>query len=127
MTQFNTIFGQLATYLNECEPKPTYAAADEVIESDTDYTIHLEVPGMDKSSLSIDIDSNKLIITGDKKESAGKILSSTRTFKKFKNVYTLSPKIDTAGISAILKDGVLTITLPKSKDAHPKHIDIQLG
>ena len=125
---YTDAFSNLFKFVNsDLNSELTYTAADDVIDNGETFTINLEVPGVDSSSIDVKVENGKLIISGDKKTTAENVLSSNRKFKKFKNVYSLGNKVDTDNINAKLKDGVLTLTLPKSKDAQPKTIDIKLG
>ena len=125
---YTDAFSNLFKFVNsDLNSELTYTAADDVIDNGETFTINLEVPGVDSSSIDVKVENSKLIISGDKKTTTENVLSSSRKFKKFKNVYTLANKVDTNKIEAKLKDGVLTLTLPKSKDAQPKTIDIKLG
>ena len=121
---FNNMFKLVDSELSE--PK-SYVAADEVIDTEESFVVNLEVPGVSIEDISVKVENSKLIVSGDKKSTSENVLSSNRKFKKFKNVYSLGNKVNVDGIEAKLKDGVLSLSLPKSKEAQPKTIEIKLG
>lgn len=89
-------------------------------EGEFAYHIDVDLPGVKKENIHIDIDNNKLTISGQreykeevKEEDYFKIETS---FGKFQRVFTLPENIDTENISATSKEGVLEVVLPKLKE-----------
>ncbi|WP_121543447.1 Hsp20/alpha crystallin family protein [Candidatus Rickettsia colombianensi] len=97
------------------------------ITKDKQYTLVLEVPGYDKSQIKVKVSGNKLFVTGNIEKDNKSDASDDYTNRNFNYVVSLYEDIDQNNISSNLKNGILTITLPrmevKEKDA--KEIPIQ--
>jgi len=89
------------------------------------YTI-LEMPGVDKSGLEITLDQGELTILGHRhsEETSSEPVYREIQRHDFRRVYELDPAIHTAGITARLEDGVLTLTLPKAENVEPRKITV---
>jgi HSP20 family protein len=97
------------------------------VESSKDgYTIHAEMPGVDKSGLEITVDSGELTILGHRhvEETSGEPVYREIRPNDFRRVYELDPAIDTTRISARIDHGVLTLTLPKAESVKPRKITV---
>jgi HSP20 family protein len=90
------------------------------------YTMRLEMPGVDKSGLEITLDQGELTILGHRhpKEISGVPVYREIQGRDFRRVYELDSAIHTAGITARLEDGVLTLTLPKAENVEPRKITV---
>jgi HSP20 family protein len=93
-------------------------------EGEFAYHIDVDLPGMKKEDINIDIHENSLTISGErdfkeevKEEDYYKIETS---FGKFERVFTLPENIDIENISANSADGVLEIVIPKQEKAVTK-------
>ncbi|SEM35497.1 heat shock protein Hsp20 [Ligilactobacillus sp. WC1T17] len=103
----------------------------DIKETDTDYTVAIDVPGIDKKDITIDFKDGVLTVNAkrdsfsDKSDSQGNILSSERSYGRFSRQYSF-PNVDKDKISAKSENGVLTITLPKTEEeiSNTSHIQI---
>lgn len=97
------------------------------IAQDKQYILVLEVPGYDKSQIKVKVGSNKLFITGNIEQDNKSDTSDDYAKRNFNYVVSLYEDVDQNNISSNLKNGILTIKLPrmevKEKDA--KEIAIQ--
>lgn len=99
-------------------------------ETDKAYQLDVIAPGLKKDDFNINIEKNVLSISFEKKEekieSSDKLIRNEYQFRSFKRNFTLTEKINAAGISAGYTDGILSITLPKVEPVAPsvKKIDI---
>ena len=101
----------------------------DIYETENALTVVVEMPGVEKDKVNIDIENDVLLIEG---------LIDYTQYAEMQPVYTeynvghysrkfsLSNKIDQNKISAEMKDGVLTLTLPKAETAKPRKIKISL-
>ncbi|QDV52082.1 Hsp20/alpha crystallin family protein [Gimesia fumaroli] len=97
-----------------------------VWEEDSKYHIALDVPGMKKDELSLDIQDGHLILTGERKSVEDReYLHNERRYGKFRRVVQLPDWVDPASVSATLDAGVLTVVLEKKLEMQPKRIEIQ--
>ncbi len=90
------------------------------------YTIHAEMPGVDKSGLEITVDNGELTVLGHRHtdQPAGEAVYREIRQNDFRRVYELDPAIDTGGIAARIDQGVLTLTLPKAQSVKPRKITV---
>jgi HSP20 family protein len=115
---------------NEEKTVPTryYVPTADIYETDDALTVVLEVPGVEKKDVSVKLESDVLRIEGqiDFSKYAGlEPVYSEYNVGHYARAFTLSDKIDQDGISAELDEGVLTLTLKKSKEAMPRQIAIK--
>lgn len=89
--------------------------------------IKAEVPGIAKEDLNIRIQGNYLEISGSRKADAPEGYAAHRVERgaaSFTRSFTLPADVDPAKVEAALKNGLLTLTLPKAETAKPKKIAI---
>jgi HSP20 family protein len=105
---------------------PVFVPAVDIYESEEALTLVADMPGVNKENLTIDLKENTLTIKGGvpPSEDLGKVLYREYEEGDYYRQFTLSELIDQGGITAALKDGVLTLSLPKIKPAQPRRIEI---
>jgi HSP20 family protein len=97
----------------------------DLTETDDTYLVHVEVPGMHKDQLKVEVSDRELVITGEiPEQSGGKRHRSSRRTGQFEYRATLPGDIKTDQVKAELADGVLTVTAPKSEAAKPSHVEV---
>lgn len=86
------------------------------------YTLEAELPGFDKEDIDIQLSDNNLTISASHKEESsrkeGKYVRRERSFGSYSRSFDVSD-IDTAGIKAAYKNGVLSLNLPKKTETVP--------
>lgn len=103
-----------------------YSPSVDIFQTDDAITLMADLPGVSKDDLDIDLKDSVLTITG----SVGDTEDRPRTVYReygiggYMRRFTLSDKIDQARISADLKDGVLTVVLPKAESLKPRKVKI---
>ena len=107
----------------------SYSPAVDIFETEDALTLLADLPGVKKESLDIDLDDRRLTITGlvDETESRLQPIYSEYGIGGFSRTFELGDTIDRKGISASLKDGVLTLVLPKADHLKPRKIDVHVG
>ncbi len=103
----------------------------DVSESDDAVTITAELPGIKKEDISININSeNVLLIKGEKKQEDvvenSKFYLTERNYGKFQRQFMLPDYINTEDVKANFDLGVLTLTLAKKAEKKPKEIAISV-
>lgn len=92
--------------------------AVDVAETDKNYTITAELPGVDEKNIEVTVDDDVLVIKGEKhqekEEKAKNHYMSERSYGSFQRIFSLPRGTDTAKIDARFDKGVLTVTVPKS-------------
>ena len=106
-----------------------FTPAFDVSETENELIVKAEVPGMDKKDIKINLSDGLLTITGEKhhekKQESEKYHCFERRYGKFSRTMRLPSEVDNEKVDAVYKDGVLTITLPKSEAVKPKQIEIK--
>lgn len=102
-------------------PSPAQIRID-VKETDKDYTVHAEVPGVSKDDIHVSLDGNIVTLQAEIKQedSTGKdqkVLRSERYFGQVSRSFQLPVDVDVAEASAKYGNGVLTLSLPKKQPA----------
>lgn len=103
----------------------------DISESDDGITVTAEVPGMKKEDIKVSIQDNVLTLSGEKKqEKEDKDRNYHRiegAFGVFERSFSLPVAVRPDKVKAAYKDGILTITLPKSEEAKPKEISVSVS
>ena len=109
------------------------APAVDVSEKDKQYDITAELPGLTEKDIEVKTSNGVLTIKGEKKEEKEEKKKdyhlSERRYGSFQRSFTVPDGVDTDKIEANFKNGVLTVTLPKTPEAQKqeKHIAIKKG
>jgi HSP20 family protein len=106
----------------------TWNPTVDVCERAQQIVIFVEMPGVHRSDVQLAWNDGVLIISGLKRqmppdECAAKYLCVERTYGHFRREITINVNVDYKGATAELKDGLMTIHLPKAK---PQVIDIPI-
>ena len=109
----------------------TRAPALNIRETDTDYVVEAELPGIDKSTLDITVDEGVLRIAADTNAAAptpgaDRLLRQERVMGRFVRELRLGTGIVEANISAEYRDGIVLLTLPKTAEVQPKKVDVKI-
>ena len=104
-----------------------WTPAADIYETDSGYSIAMDLPGINRDALEIDIDDSRLIVKGTREITETKQHRSERPRGKFLRTFSVPGSVDQAKIGAEYKDGVLQIRLPKRTEQKPKRIDIKVG
>jgi HSP20 family protein len=104
--------------------------AVDIFENKSGITVQADMPGVSRDRLDVHIDSDTLAIEGvaDIPMPAGMdaIYADIRS-KRYQRSFSLSRELDTERIEANLKDGVLTLHIPKREEHRPRRIEVQTG
>lgn len=103
----------------------------DVAESENDFTVHAELPGLRKEDIQVTLEDNMLTITGERKyedeQKDKQFYRRERAYGTFKRTFGLGTEVDADKIAATYKDGLLILTLPKSEAAKPRQIDVTVS
>jgi HSP20 family protein len=104
--------------------------AVDVYEDESSITVLADMPGVPKEALEIKVEGDALSIEGAVQpatpEGLEAVYAELRS-GRFRRTFTLSRELDTARIDAGLKDGVLTLRIPKMAHAQPRRIQVSAG
>jgi HSP20 family protein len=108
-----------------------WTPALDVAEDAENYLIHAELPGFKREDVQVSLNDGVLIITGERKHentnTEATVHRRERHYGQFQRAVALPKAVQPDKVKAQFKDGVLTVTLPKSDDAKPKKIDVSLN
>lgn len=99
--------------------------ACDVDETETQYLISLDLPGIGKQDLKIQAMEGQLLISGERKRSKTGHLSTERFYGPFQRMFNLPQPVDIQKIEANYEDGVLQIAIPKLEIAVSKRVEIR--
>ena len=104
-----------------------WTPASDIYETESGYLIAMDLPGIDREALEIDINDNRLVVKGTRAVVESRQHRTERPRGKFLRTYSVPGSVDQAKIAAEYKDGVLQISLPKRTEQKPKKIDIKIS
>jgi len=97
-----------------------------IYETDNEYVLTSEMPGVSKENLNVVIDNKVLEITGhlDKELKEHEPSFCEFSFSNYYRRFRIGTEIDVEGVKAVIQNGILTMTLPKAQAARPRKIEI---
>jgi HSP20 family protein len=100
----------------------------DVKETKDAYILRADLPGIPEENVEISVVGNRLTVSGQREREADQqgdaYLASERCYGAFARSFILPDAADAGNIKAEMKDGVLTITLPKRPEAQPRKITL---
>jgi HSP20 family protein len=111
-----------------------WAPAIDFEETDEEFVLTAELPGMQEKDVTVEIEQNLLTIKGEKrtereekqkgKEKNGRYHVVERSYGFFQRAFTLPPAVDQGKIQADFANGVLTVRLPKRQESAARRITV---
>ena len=129
--RMNRLFEDATHRRANTEPGDEFERADwtpaaDIYETESGYSIAIDLPGIARDAVEIDVDDNRLIVKGTRLVEESK-QRSERPRGKFLRTFTIPGSIDQSGIGADYKDGVLHIRLPKRQQQKAQKITIKVS
>ena len=108
---------------------PGWTPTADLTETDDAYLVELELPGVRRRDLAVEVTGAELRVDGElvEKEKVGWLRHRTRRVGRFAYRATLPRDIDTGHVSADLTGGVLTVRAPKTEAARRRRITVDAG
>ena len=108
-----------------------WTPALDIHEDKDNFIVRAELPGMKREDIDVSLHDGALSLSGERKleqkfEEA-EVYRTERFFGKFQRTVSLPAAVAADKVKAQYKDGVLTITLPKTEEAKPKQIDVNVN
>jgi len=111
--------------------KDAWAPPVDILERQDHLVIRAEVPGVRKEDMDIRIENGVLTLHGERKEEKETKDVNThlveRVYGSFTRSFSLPTTVDSSKVSAVYKDGVLEVTVPKVETAKPKRVEIMVA
>ena len=112
------------------QDKPVFTPATDIYETKDDIEVIADMPGVTEKNINITLENDVLTITGSQTEKhpeAHELLHCGYGNGIFRRSFTLTEKINRDAIKAVIKNGVLKISLPKAEETKPKQIAVEAG
>src|SRR5882672_6487393 len=108
-----------------------WTPAFDIFEDKDNLVVKAELPGMKKDDIQISLHDGSLSISGERKSESknedAEVYRSERFFGRFRRTVGLPTPVNPDTVKALYKDGILTVTLPKTEEAKPKQIDVSVS
>ena len=114
----------------ESGARPAAVPAVDIFEDAGGITLLADMPGVSRDYLDVRLDGDSLAIEGDvdiTMPDGMRALWAEVNVPRFRRMFTLSRELDASRIEANLKDGVLSLRIPKLAHAQPRRITVQTG
>jgi HSP20 family protein len=103
----------------------------DIKETENELIFKADVPDIDMKDIDVRMENGTLTVRGERKfesqDGTGGWHRVERSYGTFERVFTLPDTVNTEGVKADYKNGVLTITLPKKEVAKPRQIKVELS
>ncbi|MCM8763444.1 MAG: Hsp20/alpha crystallin family protein [Candidatus Omnitrophica bacterium] len=124
---FNASWERLPARLSQ---EATWLPSLDVAEDKDKIVIKVDLPGVKQSDIDVSVSGDILTIKGERKQEQEikekKLHRIERFYGSFSRSLSLPDFVDSSKISAVYKDGVLEVTLPKTEKAKPKQIKVEV-
>ncbi|MFQ5441311.1 MAG: Hsp20/alpha crystallin family protein [Thermodesulfobacteriota bacterium] len=111
--------------------KETAVPAIDIVEKAGEVEVRAEMPGVDKDDIEISLQENRLTITGklqkEKETKDEDYYYRERSYNSISRSIDIPYKVNPAKIKAGLKNGILTVHLPKAAELQPKKIKVEVS
>jgi len=130
--QINRLFDQDFFKDSESDSmeKSSWTPLTDIFETENEYVFKLEVPGMTKDDIQIEITHDTLIIKGERKEEKKVEKENYHRIERccgsFSRSFHLPQNVNSKSIDAVMKDGILELRVPKKEEAKPQPIQIKV-
>lgn len=110
--------------------QPSMTPLVDVLEDETGITVLADMPGVSRDVLEIRVEGESLLIEGAITATTPQAMEASYAevrVPRYRRSFTLSRELDAARIEAKLKDGVLTLRIPKQEQAQPRRISVKVA
>lgn len=107
----------------------SFSPSLDVVEHDDEFAVSVDLPGVSEKDIDITVANNVLTIRGEKseqKEEKGRYYRKETWSGSFQRTISLPNTVDAEKVEAGMKNGVLTVRLPKREEAKPKRISVNV-
>jgi HSP20 family protein len=113
-------------FLGDGTPMNLAAAAADIEETDDAYIVDIELPGVRREDVNIELRDNELRISGEikEKERVGVLRRRERRVGQFEHVVALPGDVDPEKVDANLSGGVLSVRVGKARSSQPRRIEV---
>jgi HSP20 family protein len=109
-------------------PTRAFLPNTDIFETEDALTLVLEMPGVDRGNIDVSVENGVLTVEGkinfDKYEGLQPVYSEYN-IGPYRRSFRISSRIDQDKIKAEIRDGVITLVLPKAEEAKPRRIEVR--
>ena len=109
---------------------PAIVPAVDVYEDENGITLKADLPGVSKENLHVRVEAGQLTLEGNvtlgETAHLQPVYAEVRT-ARYRRTFALSRDLDTEKIDANMKNGVLTLRIPKAEQAKPRRVEVKIG
>lgn len=106
-----------------------WSVSADIHETDKDYKLTFDIPGLKKEDIHIELDGNQVSIFGERKEEQKETNAKIHRVEcwkgQFRRTFTLPEGVESNQVEANYENGVLQVTIPKVESAPPKRISVK--
>ena len=140
LTRYSPTFGSLRREIDrlfddmlrngddEAARSALWAPRTDISETEDRYVLRMDMPGLSKKDLNIELKDDTLTVSGERKtehkENEESFHRVERSYGRFFRSFTLPQASDTEKVKARMKEGVLTVEVPKREESKPRRIEI---
>lgn len=109
---------------------PSIVPAVDVFEDEHGITLKADLPGVSRESLNVRVEADQLTIEGQVTLGASEKLEPVYAEVRkaqYRRTFALSRDLDTGKIDAGIRNGVLTLRIPKAEQARPRRVEVGIG
>jgi HSP20 family protein len=108
---------------------PGWTPPVDLYETATDFILTADLPGLAREQIDISVDENRVVIRGERFGGSADLPCEQfhrveRGHGRFSRAFALPDPIDVARVSADLKDGILTVRIPKAGDRGARRVSV---
>ena len=129
--EMDEFVGRIQDPSNWSDELASFAPRTNVAETDKQYEITLDLPGMRPEQFNIELLEGRLTVSGERGREAaqeGKTFHRVeRHYGKFSRTFNLGQDVDDGNVRAEYRDGVLQVLIPKTEKAQPKRVQVSVA
>lgn len=115
----------------EASALTAWAPAVDIFENEKELVLKADLPDLEEKDIDVRIENNMLTLSGerkyDKEVKEDNYLRVERAYGAFSRSFSLPNTVNTEGIKAEYKNGVLSVRLPKREEARPKQVKVTVA
>ncbi len=128
---FNGFFSGPSLFRRLEESEDYLTPKVDVSENENEYLVKAEVPGLSGQDIKVEIERGLLKLSGERREEKEEKDETyhvrERRYGSFVRTFILPENVDEEKISAVTRDGILTVTIPKAEKDKPRHIEVKVN
>jgi HSP20 family protein len=100
----------------------------DLFESEEALTLQVDLPGVDRASLDVQLTGDELVVKGERKAAVPEksaCVHSERPYGQFQRAFKIGIPVQNNAVEAVYREGVLTVRVPKAETVKPRKIEVR--